>query len=244
MSVPTQTIVLRIPHLSLDLAAKSFRSHFSGLVLWAIDGLKNLRSKIGARTSANGFRNPDRGRKIKKFLPLLILLSAVGLAVVGIGRGLSRLGSPSSTTRVSVAGAKAASQLNREFNFPLTDTKGQPITEMKFTLENAELRDEIIVNGKRAIAIEGRTFLILTFKITSTYSRALEINTKNYFRLTRNGNSSDLLAADIHNDPVIVQPTSTKFTRIGWPINDSDTGLTLLVGDIEGEKTSVELNLQ
>jgi hypothetical protein len=172
-------------------------------------------------------------------------LITAGLTVYGVSKLLTRIRSNSnSSTRVAVAGAKATSNINKDFAFPLKDSKGKKVTDIKFVIESAELRDEIIVKGKRATAIQGRTFLIVTVKITNDYTKALEINSKDYFRLTANGNDKDLLAPEIHNDPVVVQPTSTKYTRIGWPINDTDKNLTISVGEIEGEKTKVELNLQ
>ena len=174
-----------------------------------------------------------------------MVLAALG-AVFILFRALSRNSADStdSSNRVSIGGAKATTDLNREFTFAINDSKGKKLTDLKMFLENADLRDEIIVQGKRATAIQGRTFLILTIKITNDYTRGLEVNSKDYFRLIVNGKDSDLLAPDIHNDPVVVQPTSTKYTRIGWPIYDSDKSLVLSVGEIEGEKTKVELNLQ
>ena len=144
--------------------------------------------------------------------------------------------------RVSVAGPKATAQLNKEFTFPLKDSKDKKITEVKFIVESAELRDEIIVKGQRATAVEGRTFMILNLKMTSSYTKGLQVNSKDYFRLTMNDNFADMLAPDIHNDPVVIEPTSTKFTRVGWALNDSDKKLILHVGEVGGEKTKIEIN--
>lgn len=203
-------------------------------------------SKFKLSFSGPSSGNPPKKINWKKVIPVAIVLIAAGLTLAGLGRVLTRVkpSSPASDGRVTVAGAKATNQLNQEFSFPIKDSTGKKITDMKFFLETAELRDEIIVQGKRAVAIKGRTFLVLTFKISNNFTRSLEINTKNYFRLTVNGKESDLLAPDIHNDPVVIQPTSTKYTRIGWPLYDTDSSLTLLVGEIEGDKTRVELGLQ
>jgi len=103
--------------------------------------------------------------------------------------------------------------------------------------------DEIVVKGQRATAIRGRTFLILTLKITNGYTRPIEIDTKDYVRLSVNGNRDEWLAPDIHNDPVLVQATSTKFTRVGFPVYDSDSDLLLRVGEIEGKKEFIELSI-
>jgi hypothetical protein len=239
-----KTITIKIPTLDLLSLLQSFFEKIRSFLISFIDNLRARPTSLSVSRRLPFLRNPFKQINFKKLLPALFVVGAAGLTIFVISRLLAKVSSTSSdVTRVSVAGAKATNQLNRDFLFPLKDAKGTTVTEMKFTLENAELRDEIIVKGKRAVAIEGRTFLILTFKITSDYTKSLEINTKNYFRLTKNGNETDLLAADIHNDPVIVQPTSTKYTRIGWPIDDSDQDLVMLVGEIEGEKTKVELGL-
>jgi|SRR3989344_1533425 len=234
MSARARTITIKIPTMDMR-----------GWLLALTNSLGSNLSSPKPKLSLPRFSisNPLKRFNWGKVIPVTIVLVAAGLTVAVVITLLGRVNNPPAAPRVSVAAAKATSALNREFVFPLKDSAGKTATEMKFTLETAELRDEIIVKGKRAVAIEGRTFLILTFKITSGFTKSLEINTKNYFRLVRNGNETDLLAADIHNDPVVVQPTSTKYTRLGWPINDTDTSMVLLVGEIEGEKTKVELGL-
>jgi hypothetical protein len=43
---------------------------------------------------------------------------------------------------------------------------------------------------------------------------------------------------------VEVQAISTKFTRVGFPINENDSDLKLRVGEIEGEKETIPLELK
>ncbi|TSC88180.1 MAG: Uncharacterized protein G01um101416_203 [Microgenomates group bacterium Gr01-1014_16] len=199
------------------------------------------------------FSSLRRLRRIpfKKYLPQSIVVITVAITLGLVVKLLTRPSRTSSTSsvpasdsRISILGARASSQLNQEFSFPLNSSAGSKLTDIKFILESAELRDEIIVKGKRATAVQGRTFLILNLKISSAYSRALNINTQDYFRLTMNDKPDQLLAPDIHNDPVVVQPISTKLARLGFPVNDTDKNLTLWVGEVAGEKTQIDLNLQ
>lgn len=223
--------------------------HKSALVIskystLAFTTLKESTSKVRSNTSSyNTAANTkvistSGGRKKLKYA----LYATIALVVlVGIG---SLLGRPtSSDSRVEVEGAKAAQELDKEFSFPLFASNGDEISDLNYEILTAEKRDEIVVRGQKATSIKGRTFLILSIKITNNYSEPIEIDTIDYVRLSVNGNEEEWLAADIHNDPVAVQPISTKHTRIGFPVNDSDTNLLLRVGEIEGEKETINLDL-
>ena len=144
--------------------------------------------------------------------------------------------------RVEVEDAERTLSVNKEFQFPLTDSKGEKISKIKYVIEKAELRNEIIVKGQKATAVKGRTFLVVYLKVTNEYTQKIEMQTRDYVRLSVNGNENEWLAPDIHNDPVEVQAQSTKVTRLGFPINESDTKILLRVGQINGDKEKVELN--
>lgn len=177
-------------------------------------------------------------RNIKKAVVLILGLLILVLVIRSIRVGG---GTTDSSGRVTVKGAKATSDLNREFSFPVRSDSGDEITSIKFVIEKVELRDEIVVQGQKATAVEGRTFLILNIKITNDFDSALEINTKDYVRLSVNGRG-EWLAPDIHNDPVEVQAISTKQTRLGFPVNDTDKNLRLKIGEIDGQKEEVEIS--
>lgn len=191
-----------------------------------------------------GLKKYFTSRELKRLLPVTILVAAVVAVIATTAVVIVKTQRKSADTRVEVQGAKARQELNKEFPISIKDSKGVEAAQIKMELQSAELRDEIIVAGKRATSVKGRTFLILNLKLTSDFGQPIEINVRNYFRLTVNGKEAELLAADIHNDPVLVQPQSTKFTRIGFPINDIDTQLALWVGEISADKQKVELNLK
>lgn len=148
-----------------------------------------------------------------------------------------------SSNKVVLPKPKASQTLNKDYTFSLKEASGKTVSNFKYTIESIEKRDEIIVKGKRAVAVAGRTFLIVNVKIRNDYKSTVSINARDYIRLTVN-NSSDKLAADIHNDPVEVQSDSTKQTRLGFPINETDKNLTLLVGELDGKKDTIKLNLR
>lgn len=147
------------------------------------------------------------------------------------------------TSKTTIKEAIATQRLDREFKFPLKDEKGATLGEIKYVIENAEIRDEIVVKGKKASAVSGRTFLVLNLKITNDTNQTISMNTKDYVRLFVNGKDNEPLSPSIHNDPVVVDAISVKPTRIGFAINESDKQLKLKVGEIKGEKVEVALDL-
>lgn len=184
-------------------------------------------------------RNPF---KLKRYIPYAIIAFFVVLTLYALVKALKTSGSNAS--RVQIQGAKATQDLEKEFTFPLKNSEGEEISKIRFVVERAELRDEIIVKGKRATSVKGRTFLIFNLKITNEHNRAIEMNTRDYIRLSVNANTEEWLAPDIHNDPVEIQPISTKYTRVGFAINDSDDKLNLRVGEINGQKEEIVLSLK
>lgn len=205
-------------------------------------------------SSPNNTQSPLSRKKFNRFAKRSTILPFAVVGVIFLIVAVALLRSTNQTNAVSVptlAGdkrvdvdkPKAEQELNKVFNFPLKDQTGKEVSKFTYEVQTAELRDEIIVKGQKATAIKGRTFLILNLKITNNYDKNIQLNVKDFIRLTVAG-STEKLAPDIHNDPVDVQAISTKYTRVGFPINDTDKDLTIQVGEITGQKESIKLNLQ
>lgn len=192
------------------------------------------------RTSRQPILSTLKSKKMLPFLFVIIALIIFSYLYKRPDKTVAKKITPADE-KTKISRPRASLAVNREFSFPLQDTKGKEIAQLKYLIETAELRDQIIVQGKIATAIEGKTFLILTLKIQNTFDKAIDINARDYIRLIVNGNSNEQIAAEIHNDPVNVQAISTKTTRIGFPINTIDTDLSLLVGEITGNKEPVDL---
>lgn len=205
----------------------------------------SLQNNFRAGLSGLRFRKPVISISKKR----LIILGSIVLGVVILSLlfknsiNSSNFSNPQSLDQQFVLPPpKATKKINREFSFPLKNGKGEVVSSIKYAIDNAELRNQIIVKGKKATSVKGRTFLIINIKIVNDFEKAIEINTKDYVRLSVNGNDAELLAPDIHNDPATIQAISTKYSRIGFPINDKDTKLKLKVGEINGEKQTIDIN--
>ena len=185
----------------------------------------------------------NKPKKVKRIFPIALLVVIIGAVILVTGRMLQfSTRAASQDQRATIPGPRATDTLNKQFSFPITDDKGKEVTKLQYNIDSAEIRDEIIVQGTRAIAIKGRTFLILNLKLVNTYEKTINMNARDYIRLVVNGNTNELTAPDIHNDPVNVQATSTKDTRLGFEINDTDINhLSLQVGEIKGNKETVPL---
>lgn len=202
----------------------------------------NLTESKPLRFSIRKFK---RNMRKSLWLPFII----VGVVVIAAGflayQNFSNSQNAQAENGVdtSVSAPLATQQLNRTYEFPLVDNEGEEVSNITYIIESAELQDEIIVRGQRAYAVEGRTFLILNIRIVNDYSQAIQINARDYIRLIVDG-SQDRLAPDIHNDPVEIQAISTKPTRLGFPIDSDFESLTLQVGEINGDKQSINLDLK
>lgn len=217
-------------------------SHMSSPSFGRTEGTAQSSSYTSSRFKKNFKKNK------MFFVPLIIIVAILLFGVFSLvrGKGTSPSSVMSATTdkRVELKQAIATQSINKTFSFPLKDAKGKEVSKIKYTIESAELRDEIIVKGQKAVSVKGRAFLIIPVKIQNDYNAPVQINARDYMRLIVNNKTDEKLAPDIHNDPVEVQAISTKQTRVGFPIDDTVTSIVLQVGEINGKKENITLNLK
>lgn len=200
---------------------------------------RKVKSLIGKVFNNSGGNNSSNKKILILIAFVVIVMGALGTLLFLGGSGSSTLGTQD--TRPSSTTAKAKQNINKIFQFPIRDEKGKEVSKFSYEVMSAELYDSIIVKGQRANAIKGRTFLIINLKISNSNNQPVSINTRDYLRLSVNS-SNELIAPDIHNDPVEAQAISTKYTRAGVAINDSDKDIILNVGEITGIKESIKIN--
>lgn len=222
-------------------------------------GIERIRQKIAVLFEISYRELRERGRRFnfqnfkfskRNFIQYFVLAVILVVVVVGGMKMINQIASiqqSSSNGRpgeIKIAEALNTQKINKDFKFSLRDEKGKEISKFAYTVESAELRKEILVKGQKATAISGRIFLIINIKIVNTLKQGINVNARDYTRLTVNNNAKELLAPDIHNDPVEVQAISTKYTRVGFAINESDKNYVLQIGEIDGGKESIKLNFK
>ena len=212
-----------------------------------------LNTPNGNYSSGGGFQFKKINRFFKRstYLPFVvvgvIVIVVAGVLITKATRSNHQpaqvAGAATQNTQVSIAKPIAQETLNKSFDFPLKDSAGKTVSKFNYEIQSAEEDNQVVIKGQVATAVQGKVFLILNLKITNSFDKDVQLNTRDYVRLIID-NSSDRLAADVHNDPVDVQAISTKFTRIGFPINADAKNLKLEVGEIDGTKQTIQLNLQ
>lgn len=201
------------------------------------------RQRLSGENSLPSFRLPSFNKKnaFKIIVPVIIVfILVIGVfALFGKHEESGVAGVATTTNKNDVKTLK----IGREFEFPLKDAKGVKTGTFKYIIDSAELRHRIVVKGQNATSVQGRVFLVLNLKLVNSLSQGLQINSRDYVRISVNNNKNDWFAADIHNDPVEAQAISTTPTRIGIAINETDRDIKLQVGEINGKKEVIPVNL-
>ncbi|KKQ25627.1 MAG: hypothetical protein US62_C0004G0020 [Candidatus Woesebacteria bacterium GW2011_GWA1_37_8] len=189
-------------------------------------------------------RKINKKKKLMTYGGVGLVLIILLLIIRSGGNKNNRNTSVLSNSNTSINAPLVTKEIKREFSFPLRNSKKEEVSTLKFSIETVEIRNEILVKGQRAQAVSGREFLIINLKVTNNFSNAIQLSTKDYVRLAVNGNENEWLAPDIHNDPVEVQADSTKYTRVGFPVNSTDKDFILRVGEINGSKETIKLEIR
>lgn len=197
---------------------------------------------------ANGITLSHRNTRVRNLFayPLkhrLIIIFAIILAIVAVAlykspvRNLAKSKPATATT----AGANSLS-VNKEFAFPIYAKDGTK-TENNLTIKltSVERTDKILVNGQQASARDGKDFLVMYIEINNPTKDKLNVRPVDFFRLIDDAGNS--YAADVHNDPVKAEPISIKKTRIGYVITERQDKFNFLVGEINGTKENIEINI-
>ena len=191
----------------------------------------------------NKFSSIKSWRPSRKHIKFGVYAIALVL-LVGITRSVLQGSVKSdSTDRTEIADPDSTTIIDRTYQFPFYDESGEAISDFEYTIEKAELRDEVLIQGRPARAINGKTFFVVYIKIKNDYKGSLQLNAAEYVRLVVDGNEDELLAPEMNSDPVQIQAISTKSTRIGFPIDDGSVNdLKLQVGEIDGDKDIIEVD--
>jgi hypothetical protein len=245
LTITIPTLPLAAFSTAITTATSRVKQSIQNIIILFSETASNFRSQTKKRVSFSSlkFRNPFNkfSRKTSKKLLMLVIPALLIVVFITVAVQTFRQSQQSTVANAedNNTGILDATILDKPFSFPLTNESGKEIGNFSYEIQQAELRNEIIVKGQRAYAADGRVFLIINLQLKNGLKQGLQINSRDYVRLSVNGNKEELLAPEIHNDPVEVQAISTKFTRVGFAVNDKDQDFVLIVGEIDGDKQEI-----
>jgi hypothetical protein len=144
----------------------------------------------------------NKKKMIKSLFPIVLIVLLVAAGVYATRSFTQDSAKASESKKIVVADALKVKAINKTLTFPLIGDDKKEIGTFQFVVDSAEIRDEIVIQGQKANSVDGRTFLIVKMQFKNQLTQGLQINSRDYVRLSMNGNTNELLAPDIHNDPV------------------------------------------
>lgn len=254
MKEDSNQTTLSIPYPSFQNVMLSNVKKIPASILMLFSRISNLGIGIKQRIyNAGNIKNntsfTNSKRSFKKFIPLILLVIIV-LPVILIGanrifstgsqvKGLAEKNTQNGTSLQ----IKTKNFGKKLFTFPIRNSSGKEVMNFKYSVESAELLNEIYIKGQKATALKDKLFLIVNLKLTNDSKQGISINARDYVRLSVN-KKSEWLAPDIHNDPVEIQAISTKYTRVGFIVYTADANPELQIGEIDGTKQKIELKFK
>lgn len=174
-------------------------------------------------------------RFTKKLVGIILLIGVVFIGVWYVRETSTRRSNNTAKSNPLIA----QTNINSEYKFNAL-TSNQKKTDIVLRITDAEIRKEVLIQGKPANASGDKAFLILNLEFDNSDTTNKYIAPVNLFRLI--DEQGKKYAADIHSNIVEVAPISTKKTKIGFVINESQKKFMLNLGELDGDKTELEIN--
>lgn len=167
----------------------------------------------------------------------LLIVAGVALALVVIGY----LAINSNTDKVLTSEDRPTVKINRAYEI-VARTKEKKRTTGRFTLTvtNAQFADSILVQGKKARPVQGKTFLVLNMEIENTYKVQLYSFPVDLFRFVREDGQK--FAPSVHQGTVLIRPQATKKNNVAFVVLPTDKKFKIEVGDINEPKETLEIS--
>lgn len=169
-------------------------------------------------------------KKIKKYLPLLLVLLLI-FAVFSLVR---RIWGGKTKGEVTV-------QVNQTFEFVGRDDDGNPTeVTLPLTFLSATKQDSVNIQGQKATAKNGKVFLVLDFEAKNNTSNPLYLLPVDLIRLLQDEETR--IAPSVHQGRLEVRPVSSKFSNLGFVIEEKQKDFQFEIGEIDGEKTGLTVS--
>lgn len=189
----------------------------------------------------NYFQN-EKSKRVLSYFILGAVIFVLGILLFIFLNSRAETGESAQVNAASQSSEPLYSQqLDNSLTIAIPNTEDEQ--SLTYQIEEVEVTESITVQGKLAEAVAGRKFVIFNLKIVNPSNRSIQLQARDFIRISTDG-GEEWIAPEIHNDPVEVQAISTKYTRVGTPVDDEVNQITVQLGEIEKEKQVFELSLQ
>jgi len=165
--------------------------------------------------------------KPKIFYAILIILIAAGsyFSYLGIKQSV----------RKSLLGESRV--LGNSFEITSRAGNGSALDKkMTINLTNANITNQILIQGERAKTREGKLFLIINMELNNDEPFVVYSFPVDLVRLARGDKK---FAPSVHQGKVEIRPSSTKISNVGFVIDEGEKNFTLELGEISETKETV-----
>lgn len=200
--------------------------------------LSNLKKSGSSPTEQGPKHSPSL------FVKILIAVFLIVLALTGIItlNNMVRKNTANSQTPKAITAS-----VNRSFDFPAVITinnRVQPSRDkVKLKVANVEKTNQVIVQDQVFTARNSKKFLIVNLELRNDTKGPLNIVPGDLIRLAITGNEDTKFAPDLHNNTVSIAAISTKIDRVGFVIPEDAKSFKLYIGEIDGTKEEIAINL-
>jgi len=178
----------------------------------------------------------DLKNNIKFFkLTTLVLLAIILLEILFSKKILNNFCPNPNANLAQKAKPFAETKIEKTFEFPI---KKNSKDKFNLKITTAGKIKMVATKNQPMVAKEGEEFLLVYLEIENNLETPVTVDSQNYFRLVSENDKK--LAPDFYNGPIQVSPISTKKDQLGFVIKSEQKEFKLLVGEIEGDKETVE----
>ncbi len=129
--------------------------------------------------------------------------------------------------------------VNRSFEFTAQNKAGETEEKLKFTLVSAEKVKQVSRQNVPIRAAEDQEFLVIGLELENETKETLYLYPAELIRLV--DEQGKKFAPDYYNQMAEVLPISVKKDEIAFNVNATQKTFHLQVGEIEGEKETIEI---
>lgn len=205
-------------------------------------------TKTGASFVGQKIKNPLRNLKIPNFNfknvdKKYLAAGVIGLLVVaGFGLYLAKSGNSASEVASVKTTSSAPSSINKKLSIPIREQSGKETgKQLIVNFTNVERSEELLYKGRPLLPRDGKDFAVINIEIENSTNDRLTVRPADFVRLVDSEKRN--YAPDIQTDPIKVEPLSIKRTRTVFIISDDQKNIKFLIGEINGNKETVEIKI-